>query len=138
MLIESGPERFTLFQLYLDSGPKLEDGSCQPIRVSPMATSSLTEVEMKIKIYAYWHKYKWEEEFSLGVSCFRITDSFDGVIVQAGDFEVDLVIKPLDHTEEISVQVAALRKEAGEHQAALTQIDARINELLCIEHKEAT
>lgn len=93
---------------------------------------------MRIKIYAYWHKYTWEQEFALGVSEFPPGDSAAGVISHAGEFEVELDVAPLNHAEQVAIQVEELRKEAGKHQAALTQIDARINELLCIEHKDAT
>lgn len=90
---------------------------------------------MKIKLYAYWRKMNWDSEFKISVSNCALETNQYGTYVQAGEFEVDMDVKPLDHAKEIAVQVAALRKEAGHHQAALTQIDARINELLCIEHK---
>lgn len=90
---------------------------------------------MKIKLYAYWRKYSWESEFTIGLSECRLSTNGTGTFIPAGEFDVDLDIKPLDHAEEIAEQVAALREEAGKHQAALTKIDARINELLCIEHK---
>lgn len=93
---------------------------------------------MRIKIYAYWRKMSWDSEFKISVSDCQLETSQYGAYVQAGEFDVDLDVKPLDNADEIAVQVAALRKEAGQHQAALTQIDARINELLCIEHKDAT
>ena len=91
---------------------------------------------MKIKVNAYWCKYSWESDFRIGVSEYDLESTNSCVYIKAGEFEVDLDVIPLSHADAVLAQVTMLRQEAGKHQAAITDIKARINELMCIEHKE--
>ncbi|MFY9326469.1 MAG: hypothetical protein WAO76_00375 [Georgfuchsia sp.] len=94
---------------------------------------------MKVKVFAAWVQTKWLKEPQLQLDSIDLAtlykDSTETIAIAAGEFDLDLDIAPLDHAEAVKSQVAALKREAGEHQAALTNIEARINELLCLEHK---
>ena len=95
---------------------------------------------MKVTINAAWVQRKWDRVPRLEVdSNIDMVDLYknseDVVATNAGKFTLDLDIIPLDRAELVKTQVATLQREAGKHQAAITNIEARINELLCLEHK---
>ena len=94
---------------------------------------------MQVKIFATWVQRKWDKEPNLEFDRLDLADLYrntcDVVAIAAGEFDLELDIIPLNHDKAVLAQVECLRKEAGTHQAAITGIEARINELLCLEHK---
>lgn len=94
---------------------------------------------MNVKIYATWMQRSWDIEPRLELDSMNLAELYknatDTVAIAAGEFDLDLDIIPIDRAEVAKSQVAALQREAGKHQAAITEIQARINELLCLEHK---
>lgn len=92
---------------------------------------------MKVKIYAYWQQYDWEDKPDLQFSAYDMSDvqSKSCARSPAGVFELDLPIVESDRTDLVKHRVASLRAEQGTLQAQMTVIDRKINELLAIEYK---
>ena len=84
------------------------------------------------KFSVFWGQYSWEDEPRPLLIHGEINECEGRVY--AGSIEVE--IPDLPRADLVAAQVAALRKEQGKHQAVITEIDRRINELLCIEYKQ--
>jgi hypothetical protein len=86
---------------------------------------------MLIKQIVHWKQESWETEphpvlFSSKLEMFGYTIG--------REIEVDIGDPPVK-AELVLMEIAALRKEQGEHQAATTKLDERIQSLQCIEFK---
>ena len=90
---------------------------------------------MLIKVHAYWNKPKYFDKPYLSIFNSDMDDVLTD-IVPAGVFEVDLPIHDFNATEMLKAQVATLRKQQGQHQHAIDQLEDMIQSLMCIEHKE--
>jgi hypothetical protein len=86
---------------------------------------------MLIKQIVHWKQESWETE-PHPVLFSSVLENFGYVI----GIEIEVEIgDPPAKTDLILVEIAALRKEQGEHQAAITKLDERIQSLQCIEFK---
>lgn len=89
---------------------------------------------MQVTLYAYSVMRPWETEPNLTITNIDMRGIEDYHYLS--EHVVELDVEPPDRATIVQQQVAALRKEQGKHQAAITALDSRISELLSLEHQE--
>lgn len=87
---------------------------------------------MQVKVFAFWHKHTWQKAFELLVT--GVDMSTVSGWHKAGEFELELDIKPLDRGEQTRLQVDELRKQQADLQVQQNLLTQQINDLLCLEH----
>jgi hypothetical protein len=96
---------------------------------------------MKVTLYPYWQQYFYESKPELCISHYDRRDFLpsdkyaariflDPIEVEIPDYETP---SRSDITKEL---ILGIRVEQGEHQAAITELEGKIQELLCVEYKE--
>lgn len=86
------------------------------------------------KFSVFWGQYSWQDK----PTPILIHGEIDECEGRTYGGMVEIEIPDLPHTDFVAAQVSALRREQGKHQAVITEIESRINDLLCIEHKQVT
>lgn len=85
-----------------------------------------------MKYRVFWTQHQWDDKPRPAL----VTDGMD---LGDGYIKTDIVIDiEYPHSQEMTeILIKTFRSEQGKHQAAITELDHRINQLIAIEYKPA-
>lgn len=87
---------------------------------------------MKQLFYVHSCKWEWEDYPHFSLNRYSMTDADDYTFL--GTIEIEIPFAHPSRADQIAKEVAKYRRMQGTLQAQITEIDGKINELLCIEH----
>lgn len=92
---------------------------------------------MKIQLYIQAVKYKWEKEFTVRVESFQRTQDNQQSVISLDELEFEIDVPEFDAKTLMLKEVEHLESQLKEEKQAsferITQLEERIQSLMCIE-----